>query len=506
MELEEQADRETGGARPCHKSAAGPVVRSALGGVAAVLIGIGMAGAAVAPVPEATRRSSTPISSDLALASFDAAWTRIKDTYYDPDFRGLNWEAVRDELRPLAAKAGTEDELRAVIRKMLDRIGDSHFVLIPYNVAGALESEALRSGEQSMPSDAGFEVRLVEGALTVIRIEEGGAAAAAGVRPGWVVEAIGDREVAPWLEAVNTLERDLDRNTARTELVWRAGQLLQGPEGSTIRLRFRDAQDRIVDRPLTRRRQTGEPVRFGSLPTMIARLEHRHLPAGDACVGLIRFNIWMTPIAPTFERALSELIRCQGIVLDLRGNPGGLGAMVMGISGYFVDEVVSLGVMKTRESELRFVSNPRRATSAGQPMRPYGGPMAVLIDAMSASTSEIFAAGMQAIGRARLFGGTTAGQALPAMMTRLPNQDVLLHAFADFTGPDGVRIEGRGAIPDQPVPLTRADLLAERDRPLEAAIEWMREMRNGACGTRNDSRSSGGMRNRECPGALIRHD
>jgi carboxyl-terminal processing protease len=89
------------------------------------------------------------------------------------------------------------------------------------------------------------------------------------------------------------------------------------------------------------------------------------------------------------------------------------------------------------------------------------------------STSEIFAAGLQGVGRARVFGEVTGGQALPALMVRMPNRDVLMYAFADFVAPDGTRVEGRGVIPDVAVPLTRADLLAGRDAPLEAAIRWI---------------------------------
>jgi carboxyl-terminal processing protease len=80
---------------------------------------------------------------------------------------------------------------------------------------------------------------------------------------------------------------------------------------------------------------------------------------------------------------------------------------------------------------------------------------------------------MQAIGRARIFGETSAGQALPAMATRLPTGDVLLHVTADLVAPDGRRVEGRGVVPDEPVPLRRAELLAGRDAALEAAVRWI---------------------------------
>ena len=127
--------------------------------------------------------------------------------------------------------------------------------------------------------------------------------------------------------------------------------------------------------------------------------------------------------------------------------------MMMGISGHFVGERKTLGVMKTRENELRFVANPRLVSAAGERVEPFAGPVAILVDAMSGSASECFAGGMQSIGRARVFGQTSMGQALPALFDRMPNGDVLIHAYGDFVTADGTRLEGRGVIPDEVVPL-----------------------------------------------------
>ncbi len=92
---------------------------------------------------------------------------------------------------------------------------------------------------------------------------------------------------------------------------------------------------------------------------------------------------------------------------------------------------------------------------------------------MSGSASECFTGGMQALGRARVFGQTSMGQALPALFDRLPNGDVLIHAYGDFVTIDGHRLEGRGVIPDEIQPLRRADLLAGRDPALDAALAWI---------------------------------
>ena len=436
--------------------------------LAAVLASASASAAQTVLAPAAAAR----MDPALALATFDSAWSRIHHSYYDSTFKGTSWTGVRDELRPRVQAARTEEEVRGVIREMLERIGDSHFALIPREAADALDP-ADPAKDAAVPADAGVELRLVEGAVTVTRVEPGGAAEAAGVRPGWVLEAADGREVRPWLDALGALE-GAAVNAGRLGVIGRAGALLQGGEGRTVRARFRAGDGSAVERELVLRRVAGEAVRFGNLPTMFLQVDTQRIQQDGGCVGVVRVTLWMAAMRDAWERAMDDYAGCRGMVIDLRGNPGGLGGLVMGASGAFLDRSVALGVMKTRQNELRFVSIPRRVTRDARPTRPFAGPVAILVDEMSMSTSEIFAAGMQGVGRARVFGQQTPGMALPALMLRLPNQDVLYHAIANFLGPDGVRIEGRGAVPDQPVPLTRADLLAGRDRPLDAALEWIR--------------------------------
>ena len=433
-------------------------------------------GCAVSPRPTAAQDSATtPISAAQAVATFDSAWSRIGSTHYDPAMNGVDWDAVRAELRPRAEAAQTPDELRAVIEEMFGRLGDSHYALIPAEVADALDPETPADEAGTQPGDAGLELRLVGDELLVSRVEAGSAAEAAGVRPGWSVIEIDHRPLAPRIAALDELAPGAERRAALVQLLAGANVAVTGPAGSTVPVRFRDATGETIQRDLTLHPTAGVPIRFGNLPTIMSRLEHQRLEREGGCVGVIRFNIWMPALAQPFARALDELRDCQGIVIDLRGNPGGVGAMVMGIGGHFLSEPTALGSLRTRENTLRFTTNPQRVDAAGKRTEPYAGPLAILVDPLSISTSEVFAAGMQTVGRARVFGENSAGQALPAYMVRLPTGDVLMHVFADFVGPGGARIEGEGVVPDEPVPLTRAGLLAGRDEPLEAALRWIVE-------------------------------
>jgi carboxyl-terminal processing protease len=404
------------------------------------------------------------------VETFDAAWTKIRDSHFDKTMNGVNWDGVRAELRPLAAAAKSNAELRAVVRDMLGRLGQSHFALIPSS--GEPSSASHASGIEAEP---GFDVRLVGRDLIVTRVDR---EAASTVRPGWRVAEIGRSQVDTLLHAVRedirVLPEDGNDRLMNVE-AWRiAHTRLRGPVGSKIDVTFETGDGSQINASLERRPEGGQPVTVGSLPTMFVRVEteRKETPRG-AIAGLIRFNVWMAAVDALFQKAVDEFRGADGIIIDLRGNPGGLAAMIMGISGHFLDERKTLGVMKTRENELRFVANPRLVSAAGERVRPYSGPVAILVDAMSGSASECFAGGMQSIGRARVFGQRTMGQALPALFDRMPNGDVLIHAYGDFVTADGTRLEGRGVIPEEVVPLRRADLLAGQDRTLEAALAWI---------------------------------
>jgi len=187
-----------------------------------------------------------------------------------------------------------------------------------------------------------------------------------------------------------------------------------------------------------------------------------------ADIGYITFNLFLDPSRMMSELgdALKSCADCTGVIIDLRGNPGGLGIMATGMAGWFIDKPDQrLGTMHMRQAPLKFTVNPR--------LPLYRGRVAILVDGCSASTSEIFAGGMKDLGRARIFGTRSAGAALPSAIERLPNGDGFQNALADFISEGGRPLEGVGVDPDVEVRITREALLAGRDPVVDAAIEWI---------------------------------
>jgi carboxyl-terminal processing protease len=399
-----------------------------------------------------------------AAETFEAVWKIVRDNHFDPAFDREKWDRTRAELEPKARAAKNAGELRAVLADMLGRLGLSHFAILP----GSPDTPGSRADLAGQP---GFDVRLIDRQLVVTAVDKEGGAADAGVRTGWIVQSIGTTAVAPLLSEIpaGTPERIAQLQAWRLSL-----SKLRGPSDSTVSITFVDGLGGRITKAIKRQSERGEAVTVGSLPTMYVRTSSfpARTPAGGEA-GVIGFNVWMTPVNAPFQQAIDRFRNADGIVVDLRGNPGGLAALIMGLSGHFVNERLTLGVMKTRDSELKFVSIPRLVNGQGERVEPYAGPVAILVDGLTGSASECFAGGLQSLGRARVFGQTSMGQALPALFDRLPNGDLFIHAWGDFVTGTGVRLEGRGVVPDEPAPLVREDLLAGRDRPLEAALAWI---------------------------------
>jgi carboxyl-terminal processing protease len=396
--------------------------------------------------------------------TFDAVWKIVKESHFDPAFDVAKWERLGADLRPKAVEAKTPGEFRAVLADLLSRLDLSHFAVIP----STPDSPGDHVDQNGQP---GFDVRLIDRQLVVSSVDPDGGAAAAGVRPGWIVQSIDGSPVSTLLAGIP----DATPPRLAQLQAWRlAVTRLRGSSNTSAEIGFVDGTGATVTKSVERKYEQGQPVTVGSLPTMYVRVSSslKPTPSGKKA-GVIGFNVWMTAVNIEFERAMDRFRSADGVVIDLRGNPGGLAAMIMRLAGNFVDEPLILGIMKTKDTTLKFPANPRLVDDAGNRVKPFKGPVAILVDGMTGSASECFSGGLQSLGRVRVFGQTSMGQALPALFDRLPNGDVLIHAWGDFVTGTGVRIEGRGVVPDEPVELSRATLLAGHDAPLEQALAWI---------------------------------
>ena len=406
------------------------------------------------------------------LASLDTAWSAITRTYFDTGFVQGEWRQLHDSVRASLGDGPTADQVRAAIRSLITFPGKSHFALIASD-AVPLPTAASTGGP---PGTTGIGVRMVGDTVVVWRVAPGSPGAEAGLRPGQIITHVDTVPVALLRDRIGRAFPEGSRQ-AQLLLAQVAIARLGRSVGDTARLTVLEADGSAREVVLVHTSLEGQLTRYGNLPPLVVRttLDTVRVDAANGVVLVphIHFSAWFPVIAQDLDRLFFGARAAPGVILDLRGNPGGVVGMIGGVAGHFTDSTFNLGTMYGRGSTLMLRANPRLVDNTGQRRGIISAPLAILVDGFTASSSEFFAAGMQALGRARVFGEASAGQALPAAMLRLPSGDVLMHPIADHEDAAGRRVEGTGVQPDVVTPLTRADLSAGRDAALEAARAWL---------------------------------
>ncbi|ANM29397.1 hypothetical protein ABI59_07055 [Acidobacteria bacterium Mor1] len=430
---------------------------------AVLLLGLGWLTAVPAVAKEKAQPALDEQGRALALESFDYVWQTIHDKHWD--LSSIDWDGARSELRAEMEQAKSSAQVTRVLNELISRLGMSHFVIIDseaYQEMSGLSGEGDDGDRPSSGGDAGFDLRVHDGKALVTRVRPGSPAFEAGVRPGFELIKADDRTIDDLLERIDrgyagTPMYECAASSAAQATVARAA-------GDTARAVFRDARGKKRKIEIQSTRPTGTPAKFGYLPTMYTEFDSREL--GDA--GYIRFNVFMDPpkVMKAYGDAIKEFSGKDGIVIDLRGNPGGIAGMAMGMGGWLVQEKgLHLGTMITKDTTLRLVLNPRLGS--------YEGPVAVLVDGCSMSSSEFMAGGLQSLGRARVFGTPTPGAALPSVIEKLPTGQGFQYAIANYVAADGNPLEGVGVQPDETVIPDRERLLDGGDPILEAALDWI---------------------------------
>ena len=413
------------------------------------------------------------------IESFEYIWNSVKTKHWDPDLNGVDWDQARADLLPKVQGATSDNEARAAMNELLERLEQSHFGIIPGSSYKKLEEESTvistpensetpdSDNTEAEPGYTGMNIRLVGDQFLVTKVVPDAPASKAGVKTGWIVESIRGREMSSLIEITNEIDGVMRPETQAGLIVF---SRLRGDTGDTLDMTFVDGNNETQERTLTFAKAPGVMGSVGELPEMLIEVEADTIQDG---VGYFRLSMFMSPgtVLPTYQRFIKEHKEAPGIVIDMRGNFGGIILMAPGMINWLISEKdMTLGTMKMRDQlrgafEIPLMLNPRR--------KNYTGKVAVLIDEMSISNAEILAAGLKDIGRARVFGTRTAGLVLPSTVERLPNGDGFQYAFASYTTGGGYTLEGVGAIPDVDIQYTRQSLLDDRDVVLDAAIDWI---------------------------------
>ena len=207
---------------------------------------------------------------------------------------------------------------------------------------------------------------------------------------------------------------------------------MRGPPGSTLLLTVvREGRDKPLDVSIIR-----ETIR-------IVSVRSRMLEPG---YGYTRISAFQADTAADFERQIQTLKeqaggKLRGLVIDLRSNPGGLLTAAVQIA----DDLLETGQIVSTRGRIA-ISDAEFGATPGD--RLDGAPVVVLVDAGSASASEVLAGALRDNGRARVVGSRTFGKGSVQTLLPLDNGDSVKLTTARYYTPSGKSIQALGIVPD----------------------------------------------------------
>ncbi len=418
-----------------------------LGGIV-LLVSLALA---AAPIRLSARPRDAALSPQERIDIFEKVWSDIRDLYYDPTFHGVNWDHVHDQYLPEVRSATDDEDYYAIVRRMTGELHDAH--------TRFYSPEQWKRIKLHEYASLGFTAAEVEGKPVVTAVENDSDAARSGIAPGMILVSVDGKPVAARLiEAAASREPS---SSQRADQLFVYRDVFSAPVGSSVKISLTRADGSTLYANLTAKIYPNAP-----------EVRARQLPSGE---GYIEFDGFNHRTQKDFKAALRKFRGAPGVIVDLRWNGGGELDPAIAIAGYFLNDKTLIAKYSTRTGKpIAWVGGLIKLkldVEAGQSGEAvYTGPVTLLVGPRTASASEIFAGGMQEIGRAKVIGTQTCGCVLGITKPReMKGGSVLEISESMWMTPKGRKLEGAGIMPDKVVAPTIADLQQKRDPALAEA-------------------------------------
>jgi len=344
---------------------------------------------------------------------------------------GIFWEAWELLQSDFYGELPPESELPyAAIRGVIATTGDPYTAFLD-----PVQAEITRADMSGSFEGIGATIRLrPDGQFMIVEPLAGYPAIKAGVRAGDIILQVDGIDLAGMS-------------------IYEAISLIRGPAGTTVKL-------------LIRREGVDEPFTIEIVRARIEMpvLEYRML---ENNIAYIRLNDFGQTATAKLKDALQNVLanNPQGLILDLRGNPGGYLSVAVEVASQFIDHGPIL-IERFKDGQER----PYNAIRGGLALDI---PLVVLVNGGSASASEIVAGAIQDTERGTLIGTKTLGKGSVQAVHTLSDGSQLRVTIARWFTPNGRAIHEQGLQPEIQVEVTEEDLQAGRDPQLERAIEYL---------------------------------
>lgn len=356
---------------------------------------------------------------------FDHTWQIIKNEYYDPNFNKQYWVRWKNHYR---GKIKTEEDAKVAIDTMLESLDDPYSRFLTKR-----EFAEQNSSITSKISGIGVNIVNESGKIRIINVMENTPAQFADLKVDDIIVAI-------------------DGIKASGLSLAEVSNLVKGPVNSFVNI------DILRDNDLLKKRIIRKEISIKTVKSSI-----------DKNIGYIQLASFISASTPNeFLEALENTNDTEGLIIDLRGNTGGLLPNAVFISNLFIPKGKIVSIVGRNGYHYDIMAQDTNVN--------IDKPIVLLVDGTSASASEIFSGAMKDYHRAKLIGTKTYGKGMVQKIIPMPNETGLNLTVAKYLTPKGKDINKLGINPDIEMPLKKKDILAKQDVQLEKAKEVLVEM------------------------------
>ncbi|QOY95834.1 PD40 domain-containing protein [Massilia sp. UMI-21] len=374
---------------------------------------------------------------------FNDAWRMHRDFLYDANMRGVDWVAVRKRYAPLVERVTDRAELDDVLGMMVGEVGALHSQIRPGDVRRA-QGEGVPSSLGAVLSRVsdGFRVDRVYRSEPELPSERGPLAAPdVGVREGDIITAVNGKSLVEARDIADLLLDQADK------------QVLLHVKSPGARA---DSKARpVIVTPVSMARHAS--LRYADWEQTRAQQADQ---ASQGRIGYLHLRAMTARDINAFARDFYANINKEGLIIDVRRNNGG------NIDSWIIEKLL-------RRSWAFWSANGNLPQSNMQ--NTFRGHLVVLMDELTYSDGETFAAGVKALKLGPLVGKRTAGAGvwLSDGNGLLDNGMARVAEFGQFAADGDWLIEGVGVTPDVEVDNLPHETFEGRDRQLEVAIELL---------------------------------
>ena len=315
---------------------------------------------------------------------FDNVWEEIRDNYYDPDLNDQNWERWKSRYH---GKIKTDEDAKVAIDTMLASLDD------PYSrFLTRAEYSDQNTSINSKITGIGVNIATIAGKIHIINVIEGTPAQSANLLPNDIIVAIDGKDVSgmPLSDVAN---------------------LVRGPENSIVELTILRNNDKLVKKVVRKE------IKIKTVRSSV-----------DKNIGYIKINTFIGSTTPNeFLDALEKTKDTEGLIIDLRGNTGGLLPNAIFIANLFIPEGKIVSIVGRGGYKYDILA---QNTEFG-----VKKPLVVLIDGASASASEILSGALKDYHKAKLIGTRTYGKGMVQKIIPMQNETGLNLTIAKYLTP-----------------------------------------------------------------------